>query len=185
MEHVNFMQRFGALTSSGEWSFVKEYPSLLTNDLDGDLSEIWISQEKLKIPVGAKKVVVRFFVWLRYSKLDETFDCMFGMVPDKGSLDDKAVSVMNKFSGKKFFKNPYYHLLSNKLYRHVFLNQEGVSPNMVEDVKESMFLASDHVDANLLDYLYGNMTGMVKEDGVDDFENGWSVLTRARSGSLM
>lgn len=182
MEKIDFRERFSGV-ESGDWTFHKEYPSILSK-ADSGKEKIYISEEKLKIPVGKKKIAVRFFVWLKYKEVDETYVCRFGMVPDKGSIDEKAISVLNSLSNKKFVKNPYLHMLESVIYRYVFLTQEGVLESELDEVMECMFLASDHVEEHILNYLYDNSPGMEKEEGLNAFENGWSVLARARSGSL-
>ena len=183
MEKIDFRDRFGGVEDSGDWTFIKEYPSILSKS-DGVNDRIYISEEKLKIPIGRKKIAVRFFVWLKYKEVDDTYTCRFGMVPDKSSLDETAISVLNSISNKKFVKNPYLHMLESVIYRYIFLTQEGVVVDELDDVMRCMFLASDHVDEHILSYLYDNSPGMEKEEGLSSFENGWSVLARARSGSL-
>lgn len=183
MEKIDFRERFSGIEVSGDWHFRKEYPSILSKT-DSEKERIFLSEEKLKIPVGKKKIAVRFFVWVKYKEVDDTYICRFGMVPDKSSIDDTAISVLNSLSNRKFVKNPYLYMLESVIYRYVFLTQEGVTDEDLDDVISCMFLASDHVEEHIVSYLYDNSPGMEKEEGLSDFENGWSVLARARSGSL-
>lgn len=157
------------------WNFKKVFPSVLNKKESKE--EIWITDERLRIPVGAKKVCIKFFLWV-CPGLEDEITCRVGMVPDVTSLDDKAIEILKESTKNQFMKNPYYHLLHEIEYRSIFLEEKDVSYIILEEVRESMRNSVGILEKNLLYFLEG---GSSKGSKV---ESGWSVLVRARSGSI-
>jgi hypothetical protein len=179
MEEVIF-ENFNKGKTKKSWNFKIEYPSVLK--VVGDSSEIWISEERLKVPVGKQKVVIKFFIWLKYNRNQLNYDCILGMVPDFTMLDDHNISSLVKLYKKElFFKKPYYYLLNNNKYRDLFLIQRDVSEEDLDKVKEQMEIAVSLVERNLIFYLEG---GYDRTSSPENKSNGWAVLVRARSGSI-
>lgn len=179
MEEVKF-DNFNKGKTKKSWNYRREYPSVL-NFTESDkkhITEIWISEERLKVPVGKKKVVIRFFLWLKYNKQNKTYDCSLGIVPDYKMLDDKASEILKSIV-KDFYKKPYYHLLNLSEYRDVFLIQRDVEEELINDIRNEMEIATSVVERNLIYYLEGGQGKSTVESS-----NGWAVLLRARSGSL-
>lgn len=162
------------------WHFQKVYPSLLNDKTGGEKMEIWVSDERLKVPVGKVKVSIKFFLWLDYVEKNKTYDCHFGIVPDYKGLDDKVVEILKVSTRNRFFKNPYYYMIvDQKEYREIFLVERGVTEERKEEVREEMELVANIVEKNLLYFLRGKIS-----DEGNKKSSGWSVLVRARSGSI-
>lgn len=211
MYNVNFENLVADKGFSG-WTFRKEFPSMLGTSPNGE--QIWISEDQMRVPVGRTKIALKLFLWVcpvevsipvarivdedeDILELDERpqeyrteirYACRLGMVPAKDSLDDKALELLNKLTRKKFHTNPYYHLVTQKTYREVFLEQADVFASDVVSVVEAMKLAATHVERNMLEYMSGSQSreAAFKVDSEKSVvpQNGWSVLVRARSGSI-
>lgn len=184
MMYVNFSELVSGESQEG-WTFRKEYPSKLNTTTTGE--ELWLSEEKLRVPVGSKKIALKLFLWVWPDEMTETFSCRLGMVPEKSSLDEKALEILNRLTRRKFTMNPYYHLVNQKEYREIFLEQSNVLVEDVVGVVEDMKSAASFVEANILEFMEGDVsTESLSLLGENESapQNGWSVLVRARSGSI-
>lgn len=184
---------------------------MLGTSVDGE--QIWISEDQMRVPVGKRMIALKLFLWVypvevsipvdsemgtfedgadadrpQEYRTEIRYACRLGMVPSKDSLDDRALGLLNKLTKKKFHTNPYYHLVTQKSYREIFLEQGNVDVADVVEVVENMKLAATHVEQNLLEYMSGSNSreAAFKVDSEKSVvpQNGWSVLVRARSGSI-
>lgn len=164
------------------WTFEKVFPSIENTFSE---NEIWISEERLRIPVGKKKVFIKFFKWVSYNVELDIYECSLGIVPDYNMLDQKAVDILNRLTKNKLSSDPYYHLLNQSDYRDIFLRENQIKKDSLEEVLMYMDSSLYFIERNLIYYLEGG-SSRIKDTGERSsiVGNGWAVLVRARSGSI-
>lgn len=177
MEIVNYKD-FCNGTIKKSWTFEKVFPDQFSN-LNSQ-NEVWITEERLKVPVGKKKVGIRFFKWFNYNKEEDIYECSLGIVPDYTLLDEKTLNILSKITKNKIRKNPYFHMLRQSEYHDTFLKELSVKKEDLTLVSTYMDSCLDIVEKNLMYFLEGG----INRSPNSEISNGWAVLVRARSGSI-